>query len=97
MLGTSYGPFLYMAAVILAGGFFGHWLMRRSRRRTLVMLTLAHVFGGIALFGAAQNAGDASAAMGYYVFLFLLVLPSFLGLGLGAALGWWRGPVQVAD
>lgn len=97
MLGTSFGPFLYMSLVILAGGFFGHWLMRRGSKRSLLMLVLAHVFAALGLFGAAQSAGGAPMALTYYLFLFLLILPSLVGFVLGAGLGWWRGPVTRTD
>lgn len=92
MLSTSFGPFLYISAVVLAGGFFGHWLIRRGRTRTLIMLAVAHVFAAVGLYSAAQSAGGAPMAMTYLLFLFLLILPSLVGVILGAVVGWWRGP-----
>ena len=97
MLGTSFGPVLYMSAVILAGGFFGHFLTRRGRKRTLSVFIAAHVFASIGLYGAAHAAQGAPMAMTYWLFLFLLLLPSLLGVILGAVLGWWRGPVARQD
>lgn len=92
MLDTSFAPFLYMSAVILAGGFFGHFLIRRGRKRGLTMLVVAHVFAALGLYGAAAGTATDPVSLTYLLFLFLLILPSLVGVLLGAGLGWWRGP-----
>lgn len=92
MLGSPITLTVYVSMVVLAGGFFGYFLMRRGRKRSTLMLAVGHVLGAGALYLGAQQAQPPSAAMTYLLFLFLLVLPSLVGVGLGAVLGWWRGP-----
>lgn len=103
MLGSPITLTIYVSMVVLAGGFFGHFLIRRGRKRSVLMLALGHVFGAGALYVGAMRAQEtygaveAYASVPYLLFLFLLVLPSLVGVLLGAGLGWWRGPVLRTD
>ncbi len=97
MLGAPITLYLYIGMTVLAGGFFGHFLIRRGRKRATLMLVLGHVFAAVALYLAAQQAQPPAAAVPYLLFLFLMVLPSLVGVSLGAALGWWRGPAPKLE
>ena len=102
MLTSAQMPFLFAGMVMAAGAIFGYLLLRARQKRAFVMLALGHLLGIAWLFLTIRAApptdpGPAGTAYVKLVFLVLLVAPSFAGLLLGGAVGWWRGPRKAAE
>lgn len=90
MLQSGAGALGLAAIIVGSGAMMGYLLMRLGRKRGLVMVALGHVLAAIGLVvGLRQGQGMDPLVM--QLFLILLVIPSLIGLGIGAAIGWWRG------
>lgn len=78
---------LFLAVVVLAGGALGYVLISNRWRRAYGALFAAHVFAALGLFVMLQSRSQMDGLV-QAIFLVGFVLPSLVGMILGAGLGW---------
>jgi hypothetical protein len=90
-MGVRLPAWAMIALIVGSGALVAYLMLRLGRKRGLGMIALGHALAAVALFLGARQGSDWQSA-GYIMVLYILVLPSAVGLALGSVIGWLRGP-----
>ena len=84
-------PALVALAACALGGLSGYVL--RAQRLFVLLIGLAAALAALFVWAIVKGRAAPSGwdGVGYAIAAILMLAPALIGLGLGAALAWWRG------